>query len=59
MKCGYDLEEKLYQCFDVKFDEESEFYSFESDKSSRALNANAFEGNGLQIKFLHILMHRT
>ena len=32
---NFELEEKLDQYFDVKFDEESEFYSFESEKSSR------------------------
>ena len=30
----FELEEKLDQYFDVKFDEESEFYSLESEKSS-------------------------
>ena len=32
---NFEQEEKLFQNFDVKFDEESEFDSFESGKSSR------------------------
>ena len=30
-----EIGEKLDQCFDVKFDEESEFDSFEAEKLSR------------------------
>ena len=32
---NFELEEKLDQYFDVKFDEESDFYSFGAEKSSR------------------------